>query len=320
MQNPRKSIDAWNWLKSKLGSIASPDSVKKFVDISDVYYTAHTWTPLKLIVLAWWITVYTRIISKRYPGKFYYIDLLAGPGINKIHETGDYVLGSPLLATLLPEDRFSKLFFFEINDTSRNALKSRVDTLLKPHQYEIYSDCNTYVDNVLPHLKGGHYLAFVDYEKFENVPWVTLEKLLLNPGDVLITLQTAELNRIFGLPSAPDVTKKFYGMEGVPEKARTEKERLELYKERLKSTKRERVLNITVKGGKGHGAFHYDVILAARETRSGSPWWRSAEELKKRVEEHTGEAVKRALHVLAGKQREIDWFFQPKYGLERYLT
>jgi len=118
------------------------------------------------------------------------------------------------------------------------------------------------------------------------------------------------------LPSVARLTEKFYGLKNVPEKAKTEKERLELYMEQLKSTTRDRVLNITVKGD---GAFHYDVILAARVTKGGSPWWRSAEELKKRVEEHTGEAVQKALHVLSGKQREIDWFFQPKRGLERYL-
>lgn len=318
MQNPRKKMDEWNWLKSKLGNIANPDFTRKFLDVSNVYYTAHTWTPLKLIVLAFWITIYTRIISKNYPGKFYYIDLLAGPGINKIEETGNLILGSPLLATLVPEDQFSKLFFFEINDISRKALRSRLDIVLKPDQYEIYGDCNTNIDKILPHLEGGHYFAFVDYEKFGDVSWNTLQKLLVNPGDVVITLQTAELNRIFGLPSAHDLTKKLYGMENVPEIAKTEEERLKLYMERLQSTKRNRVLNITVKGGKG--VFHYDVILAARETRGGSPWWRAAEELKKLVEEHTGDAVEKALHVLAGKQREIDWFCQQKSGLEKYFS
>jgi len=319
MPTRRKTIDEWEWLKNKLGNIGNPKFVRRFVEISDAYYEAHGWTALKLIVLAWWVTVYTRIISKRYPGRFYYVDLLAGPGINKIKETGDFTLGSPLLASLLPEEQFSRCFFFEINESSRKALLSRLQTALKQDQYEVYGDCNIYLDEIMPVLKRGHYLAFVDYEKFENVPWTTLGKLLATPGDVVLTLQTAELNRIFGLPSAPKLTREFYGVEGIPEIARTEAERLELYKNQLRSTTRDNVLNITVKGGRGHGAFHYDVILAARKTKGGSPWWKSAEELKKRIEEHTGEAVERALHVLSGKQLEIEWFSQQKPGLDRYL-
>ena len=57
----------------------------------DIHYPAHTWTILKLIALAYWVDVYTKIMRK-YPQwhPFCYLDLFAGSGSNIIKETGEF--------------------------------------------------------------------------------------------------------------------------------------------------------------------------------------------------------------------------------------
>lgn len=111
-----------SWLKNKLGEL-NPEKAKELARSTGIFYRAHRWTPLKLIFLMFWVQVYTRIIPK-YFSNFYYIDLLAGPGINFIQETNDYVMGSPLIAVKTAYKPFTRHFFFEINKKGRKALRN----------------------------------------------------------------------------------------------------------------------------------------------------------------------------------------------------
>jgi three-Cys-motif partner protein len=55
-----------------------------------------------------------------------YIDLFSGSGYSRIRGTNDILMGSPLLATQIP-DRFDRYIFCEENPELLNALHARVD-------------------------------------------------------------------------------------------------------------------------------------------------------------------------------------------------
>lgn len=296
----------WSSLKSKLEKII----IKEKPDIR-ICYSAHEWTCLKLIFLMYWVHVYTRIIPN-YFKKFYYVDLLAGPGVNYIEETGDYVLGSPLIALRTSYKPFTNYFFFEIDSKRRKTLQVLLERELGTGKYKIYMDCNRELDMILNYFQDqkSHFLAFVDYEGLE-VPWSTLSKLLEYRGDVIITFQSSQINRCFGkaVKGNEEMEKKltdFFGDKQWRNKENVQ-ELLELYKEKLKKTGRGNVENIKVKS---EGSFHYDLILAAKLTKSGSPWWKAALHAKKIIESFTSKSVKHALDILTGRTREIEFFFQ----------
>jgi len=131
-----------------LADIAS----KNFNDELDVVeYGAHTL--VKLIVISSYANQFATIAKgpkareKGFDGAVY-IDLFAGPGVVKIKETGDRVVGSPIAATW--DTKFDYSVFVEIGKHSSDALESRLATYLPKDAYKVIpGDCNTKVGEII---------------------------------------------------------------------------------------------------------------------------------------------------------------------------
>ena len=277
----------------------------------DIIYEKRGWSALKLICLTFYIEVYTKIISKRF-NKMVYIDLLAGSGINKIKRTGDKIIGSPLIAAMTTPP-FNKLVFVESDVKKSRALEYRLNQVIDKNRFNVHpANSDDIIDTIIEdHLsmEMSHYLAFVDCEGLD-ISWNTIEKLLQYKGDLIFNFQTSEINRTLGAYQSgriPNETMyRFFGNVGF-ESANSATDLLEMYKNNLQKH-RGLVEDITIKGGSRFGNFHYNLIFAAKETRNGSPWFKSIKDLKLRIEMHSGDAVDIALDVLTGRQKNLDWF------------
>jgi len=156
------SID---WLKQKIEKLR--EFTDKLCKISNVHYQAHSWTPLKLLTLMYWVDVYTRIIPKqpKYCSNYWYLDLLAGSGTNYIKETGDIIIGSPFIALFFARQPFTRYIFIEIDNERSLALRKRVRAMGLANRVTVYThDCNLIIPNM--NITAKHYLAFIDCEGF----------------------------------------------------------------------------------------------------------------------------------------------------------
>ena len=133
-----------------------------------------------------------------------YVDLLAGPGKNKIRETGEIRLGSPLLA-LTATDPFDNYYFVEADaayhsDLITRAKSSKDFAKVKSFPY----DCNRAVDDIVHNIsqldksnpaKSSLNIVFVDSEGLE-VNWKTVEKLgRRTRSDLIINFSTSGITR-----------------------------------------------------------------------------------------------------------------------------
>ena len=299
-------VSEWDWLKSKLSNLMHVSN--DLVTASNIYSPARTWTPLKLILLLYYVDVYTRIIPK-YFDNMYYLDLLAGAGIDEIEETGDKVAGSPIVAAMFGRNPFNKLFLMEMNRGRASALELRMRRILAGDRFEVLEgDANARVDDVLDHLRnrGSHYLAFIDCQGLD-IWWDTMEKLLRLQGDIVFVHQTAEIRRVCGRAKQSqadaECLSRFYGTDAW-EKANRDT-LCAVYELNLRS-RRGITIPIKIKGD----SYDYDVVLATRVTRGGSPWLNAVYTAKEKVERFTGKAVEIALDILTGRSKEITWFFE----------
>lgn len=307
-------------LKKKLSKLINEGGKIREI-CPQVHYTAHKWSPLKLILLIYYMDMYSKIMStyrnKLNISEIIYIDPLAGPGTNKIEETGDVIVGSPIISTIFSSNVFDRYFFAESNAEKREALQLRLVKLLQRDKFVIRSDCNElldYVADYMDKLDGKvHFLMFVDCEGIEP-KWDQMKKVLHYDGDLIFVFQTnAVWEQITRWRNLQGVSS-FFGTEEY--RSVGDRERLvEIYKEQIKSVetisgrRRELIDNIPVRGGIASPSFYYDVIFAAPKTRAGSPWFNNLlQYVKNRIAKHTGDSIKQALDILGGKSTQIDWF------------
>jgi three-Cys-motif partner protein len=308
-------------LKSKLNEL-----IKVGKDISaispQIDYAAHKWTPIKLILLMYYVDMYSKIMSHHKGAlkisELIYIDPLAGSSTNKIQETGDAIVGSPIISIVFSSRKFDKFFFAECDAQKREALQHRIERLLPSDKFVIKNDCNELLDYVADYMSNisgrSHYLMFIDCEGIEP-KWESMEKILQYPGDVIFVFQTMAIWEQIIRWKKCDAVLSFFGTE---EFMGAKKEELvEIYKkqvasvETLRGKKRELVDHVPVRGDIKEGSFYYDVIFAAEKTSRGSPWFGSLlNYVKKRIAKHTGKSIEQSLDVLKGRSTQIDWFIQ----------
>ena len=298
----------FDWLKKKLSEL------KKFTEdlckVSNVHYEAHSWTPLKLVALTYWVDVYTKIIPN-YFENYWYLDLLSGSGTNLVKETGDVVIGSPFIAYLFARRPFSRYVFAEFNADRFKALKSRVEALGVHSKASIFNeDCNTVVKGL--DLACDHMLVFADCEGLD-VYWSTVVKLLEKPSDVIVLFQTKELNRTLGRArrGLPDERKlNLFMGDNSWKQAGNADELLVLYMEKLLQY-RNYVQDIKIRG-----RFEYDLILACKPGPYTTAW----EFLKRKLEAVTDRDAELALKKLKGEVKALnDFFKQSTPTLNRWL-
>lgn len=281
------------------------DLAEKFQNIyPGVYYDTGAWSAIKLLTVLRFVPIYTRIIPKfpEYFKKMYYVELLAGTGLCRIRPQGDIVAGSTLIAATLSYTPFDEYILVERDSTSANALGQRMKTVAK--DVKIFNcDCNGCIDDIMSRMvPKSHYLAFVDCEGLD-VDWTTMEALFSKPGDVLFNFQTQGIARTVGRAkkgsnACRDSLNRFFGGNEWKKLAYPD-DFLSLYAEKIQlNTNRKIVLSFPVKGPRG---FRYDVLLATRYTRGGSPWIKPMIDLRENVEKYRFKMVERILDILKGR-------------------
>jgi len=158
------------------------------------------WTKEKLDYLSRYIDIFETAMRNKFETRFF-VDLLAGPGKNRIRSSNEIIFGSPLIA-LNARYPFSHYIFNEIDHSSFLALKERC------RNYPLYDisifneDCNLIAQKIIEKInsanRGSLNLCFIDPEGFE-VKWTTMEILAsLQRLDLLIYYPQMGLNQNLG--------------------------------------------------------------------------------------------------------------------------
>jgi len=156
------------------------------------------WAIEKLDYVARYINVFETSMRNKWSVR-YYVDLMAGPGKNRLKETGQIILGSPLLA-LITTYPFTGYFFADLSEGNTQALQQRCTA--SPHCERVNiltSDCNVLVENIVVRIKRDDWrslnLAFLDPEGLE-LKWETVAKLAsVRRMDLIINYPQGGLNR-----------------------------------------------------------------------------------------------------------------------------
>ena len=112
---------------------------------------AGSWAKAKLDYLARYISVFETSMRQIWSIR-HYIDLFAGPGKNCIRDSGEIVLGSPLLA-LTTSFPFTGCFFAELMPVNADALQRRCKA--SPHYNRVHTltgDSNVVVNDIVSQI------------------------------------------------------------------------------------------------------------------------------------------------------------------------
>lgn len=156
------------------------------------------WAREKLDYLSRYINVFETSMRSKWPYRNY-IDLQAGPGKNRIRETGKVFLGSPLLA-LTTQYPFTGYYFVEFDSEMAEALQTRcAASTLSDRVHLTRGDCNQVVDDIVAALKTTENqslnLAFLDPEGLE-LQWTTVAHLAsIRRIDLIINYPQGGLSR-----------------------------------------------------------------------------------------------------------------------------
>jgi three-Cys-motif partner protein len=169
-------------------------------DVDDALPMRETgaWAREKLDYLSRYIAVFEKSMRDKWRYRNY-IDLQAGPGKNRVKETSEVFLGSPLLA-LTTEYPFTGYYFVEYDSEMARALQSRcAASALSDRVHITTGDCNQVVDDIVAALKTTERqslnLAFLDPEGLE-LRWATVARLAsINRMDLIINYPQGGLNR-----------------------------------------------------------------------------------------------------------------------------
>ena len=162
------------------------------------------WTKNKLGIL--WAYLSRYAIACRSARAFYFVDAMAGSGLCRVRETGEFLLGSTLIA-LKAEPRFTKCLSLEQNANSYRALVTRTESV-RPRSVVEPGDCNQdllrLMNREIP--RGAPTFILFDPEGAE-LNWTTVrEAALFRTGklkaELLILLATSFLDRM--LPNEGD--------------------------------------------------------------------------------------------------------------------
>ncbi len=159
---------------------------------------AGPWAADKLDYLARYINVFETAMREKWAVR-YYIDLLSGPGKNRVRETGEILLGSPLIALTTPHP-FTHYIFADLDPQNTRALQERCSA--SPYRDRVTvltGDCNELVGQIVARIQPGDRrslnLAFLDPEGME-LHWATVEQLArLRRMDLIINYPQGGLQR-----------------------------------------------------------------------------------------------------------------------------
>jgi three-Cys-motif partner protein len=300
----QSKADFGDWATKHVGKLRDSVAKVKHIRPNVTYGPKGEWTVAKLLVLGYWVDVYTKIMSKQIELKHFdsmhYIDLLAGSGICTIQREGrselDLVAGSAIVAATYCYQPFTDYVLVEQKPENLNALKERMN-VLADRITGIQGDCNECIDKIVGMLTArSRYLAFIDNEG-ADAKWPTVHSLMQRTGDIWITLQTSEIRRTV----QSNAVRDFLGLE---EGEESPEDVLSYYVSKIEKCGRiVRVLRVP-----GIGGFSYDLLLVTRATRGGNPWLQIVDRLKERVEKLDIDFIRTILDQLSGRQDDLRRF------------
>jgi three-Cys-motif partner protein len=206
------------------------------------------WVEEKLDYLMRYIEIFETSMRLKWPERNY-IDLFAGPGKNRIKETGEILLGSPLLA-LTSKYPFSGYFFSELDLDCHNALDIRCSTSILDEKIKVYNqDANKIVTTIVGTIQQfsprSLNLAFLDPEGLE-LEWNTVAQLGKLRCDLIINYSQQGLTRYIAKAyesNVETVVDRYFGTKkwrdiyapwhNKPRKIGLHKELISFYKARL---------------------------------------------------------------------------------------
>ncbi len=216
-------IPTSDWLKNKLDRLVEMTEIVKaenpeLYSETDPYYGF--WSIKKEIALMYWSYPF-QVIASKYFKSFYYIDLFAGSGLMKAENA--FFVGSPIVAvnSTLKDKGFSKYLCVEFDQTRKLILEKRMEKVCnhlktcKPNVLQ--ADTNKEIDTILKecgHSDNTCFLAFVDPQKYTDLKWKTLEKLMDHgKGDIILNFPTMSITRNLGIAECVPSLSDFIGDE-----------------------------------------------------------------------------------------------------------
>ena len=278
------------------------DQVRAILEKTHRAYEPGPWAIMKLSLVGYYIQVYTNILGKT--GVTNYVDLFAGPGVNKIRGSQQLIMGSPLLAEFAPKrNRFTNLILCEKDSDNAQALRT-----ILPKAVVVNKDVNTEgLTELAEFLKSyqGHSLVFADPEGLE-LHFNTLTSILgVTYSDVLINYQPTSVNRVLGQvaqnPAMEEPLTRFFGTSEWRDGGDGD-QLLGLYCTQIGNF-RDNVVFVKVQGTR---LFHYYIILATRKVKRDDDgqeeWVKSFVRAKERVERVNAQTARNFLEIITGNQ------------------
>lgn len=305
-----------DWIEEKLQELQA--------DAEEIYKVApnesnpfQSWSAIKLILHVATVEVYTRIIPNHF-ANLYYVDLMAGSGSVTL-EGDDYLVGSPILAPAIAHEQFDHLYLVEMDDDRATALDERLKSVadnlsygLDRDQFDvIQGDANKKIAEITESIKkdsvyksvSAHSLVFADNEGLD-ITWSTMQKVTNIYSDLLINFPTLNVKRQVGARNE-ETLDNFYGNSRWKAAHLDGDELRGIYKGNITTLERPIQRHVKVKGDK---SFNYDMIYASYETKHGCPYIEAYEYMKKRLEQISGNDIRKVLGKMKGKRVGLDLF------------
>lgn len=312
---PRKIVDDRAWLAKHLTPLM--EAGRKLLEYDSTLpvrdpptYDRGYWTGLKLIALKYYLQPYLNILANRT--KVAYIDFFAGPGLNRIGKRRVAIPGSPLLPLMIHEaaqdKHFRHYFVCEANESYFEALTARMSNFMDPRakMTPFHGDANEFVAGIPKLLREngiGHSLVFVDPEGLEWA-WDSMRLLVEKVNcDVIVNFPSSGLQRISTRQDARSTICAFLGMPEDELPTTVDEEwALGVYRSGLAQLGKDISTEVKITD---YGAFHYHLIPAVRRTYTGSKWFGTWIELRRRVERLHGEILNMVAQQIDGVQGTI---------------
>ncbi|HII16259.1 MAG TPA: three-Cys-motif partner protein TcmP [Nanoarchaeota archaeon] len=307
------------WLRTQITKIETTKSqfktqIEQIMKIKpEVYNEFREWTPLKLILLNYTLDVCTPIIAnmlKRdsFFKEMYFVDLFAGSGINRVKDTKDFIIGSPLIAALNYGKTYSGMYFCDSNTNYSEALDLRMATL---NNTKLYVKKGSY-DQFLPEIiskvnqSGVYSLFFIDPHSTE-FSWDSMKQVLEIRSDILFNFMTSEIARTWGLAKAgkggDETLNNVFGDDSWRLAESTE-DLVSIYAVNILKARPNAIFNI-VKVRAAKFNFRYDLFFITNQTKGENQWMRAIEKAKQEIERNSDESVKVALDLVKGRMKDL---------------
>lgn len=176
------------------------------------------WGAEKLDYVRRYIDIFETAMKSKWPQRNY-IDLFAGPGKNKTRETGEILLGSPILS-LTTKYPFTNYYFSDIDPERVEALKQRCGASPLNNLVHIYKEsaniiASTVVATIRQYSPHSLNLAFLDPDGLE-LEWSTVSQLGTLRCDLIIHYSQQGLSRFIGRAyeqNEETIVDRFFGTQ-----------------------------------------------------------------------------------------------------------